>query len=128
MSDFFPYALDWRYAPVFVGLGLRPQRHGVTLSDDGRFRATYGPFGIDTPMSNVTGAHVTRDYRWWTSVGVRASFADDGLTFGTNSRQGVCVHFDDRVRRVIGFQPHSALTVTVDDVDGLVRAIEDRVS
>ena len=51
------------------------------------------------------------------------SFADDGLTFGTNPDRGVCVHFRQRIPRVLGFRPHSALTVTVEDCDGLVAAI-----
>ena len=126
--DFFPYALDWRFAPVWLPLGVRPGRDGVTLTDDGRFRATFGFVRVETPMANVAGAHVTRDYRWWTAVGVRASFADDGVTFGTSTRAGVCVHFRDRVRRIVGFSDHSALTVTVADVEGLARAIEARVS
>ena len=47
---------------------------------------------------------------------LRASGADDGLTFGTNNHAGVCVHFHDRIKRVVGFRDHSALTVTVADV------------
>jgi hypothetical protein len=55
---------------------------------------------------------------------MRLSFADDGLTFGTSTHGGVCVHFDEKVRRVIGFKDHSALTATVDDLEGLVHAID----
>jgi hypothetical protein len=123
MSRFFPYELDPRFALLLRGTGLRPGRHGVTLTDDDRFVATFSFFTVDTPLANVAGAHVTRDYRWWTAVGVRASAADDGLTFGTNNHAGVCVHFHDKVKRVLGFRDHSALTVTVADVDGLVAAL-----
>lgn len=123
MSQFFPYDLDPRFALVLRGVGLRPDRHGVTLTDDGRFRATFGFFRVDTPLDNVAGAHVTTDYRWWTAIGVRGSLADDGLTFGTNARAGVCIHFREKIPRVIGFRDHSALTITVADVDGLTRAL-----
>ena len=58
-------------------------------------------------------------------MGIRLSFADDGLTFGTSTHGGVCVHFDEKVRRVIGSKDHSALTVTVDDLDGLAQAINE---
>ena len=71
----------------------------------------------------MSGAHVTRDYRWWTAIGARLSFVDDGLTFGTTTVAGVCIHFRERVTPVIGLQRHSALTVTVADVDGLVDAL-----
>ena len=119
----FPYRLDYRYAPVWLGAGVLPGRDGVTLTEDGRFRATFGLLRLETPLSNVEGAHITGPYRWWTAVGPRLSFTDDGLTFGTNRERGVCIHFHSRVRRVIGFRDHSALTVTVADADGLVAAL-----
>lgn len=50
--------------------------------------------------------------------------ADDGLTFGTNAKAGVCIHFEPRIHRVIGFRDHSALTVTVADPDTLVAALK----
>jgi hypothetical protein len=123
---FFPYALDSRFTLLLRPLGLRPSRDGVTLTDDGRLLATFGRFRLDTPLDNVDDAHVTGGYRWWTAVGVRLSLADDGLTFGTNARAGVCVHFRDRVRRVVGPRDHSALTVTVADPEGLRRALRER--
>jgi hypothetical protein len=126
VSEFFPYELDPRFALLLRGAGLRPARHGVTLTDDDRFLATFSFFRVDTPLENVAGAHITTDYRWWTAIGVRASLADDGLTFGTNARAGVCVHFHEKVRRVVGIQNHSALTVTVADVEGLTRALDRR--
>jgi hypothetical protein len=59
----------------------------VRIEDD-RFVATFRWFKVETPLANLDGAHVTRDYRWWTAIGARMSFVDDGLTFGTNSRAG----------------------------------------
>jgi hypothetical protein len=119
----FGYAVDRRYLPVLLPFLLRPSRDGVTLTDDGLFEATFGLVRISTARANVMGAHVTRDYRWWTACGVRMSMADDGLTFGTNSRRGVCVHFKDKVRSSLRRSGHSALTVTVADVDGLVAVL-----
>jgi hypothetical protein len=95
----------------------------VTLTDDQRFRATLGFFSIETPLGNVNGAHITTDYRWWTAVGVRLSRADDGLTFGTNRAAGVCVHFAEPVPSKLRKRGHSALTVTVSELDGLVQAL-----
>ena len=51
------------------------------------------------------------------------SRVDDGLTFGTNSHAGVCVHFDHLVPSRLRRSGHSALTVTVADLDGLVQAL-----
>ncbi len=92
MDEHYGYAIDKRYLPVLLPFVLRPSRDGVTLTDDGRLAATFGFFKIATPLLNVTDAHITRNYRWWTSCGVRMSRVDDGLTFGTNHDGGVCIH------------------------------------
>lgn len=123
MSAFFPYRVDRRFLPVLLALGYRPGRDGVTLTEDGRLQARLGWFRLATDLANVDGAHVTRGYRWWTAVGVRLSFSDDGLTFGTNREAGVCIHFVRKVPSVIGRRGHSALTVTVADLEGLTAAL-----
>ena len=74
---------------VFWGVfGVRPATDGVTLTDDGPLRATFGLFKLETPLDNADGAHITRNYRWWTAAGARGSMKDDGLTFGTNANAG----------------------------------------
>jgi len=123
VSQVFRYAIDMRLAPFWLPFGLRPSKDGVTLTDDGRFVATYGFVRIDTPLENVDGAHITTNYRWWTAAGARMSFVDDGLTFGTNAAAGVCVHFATKVPSRLRHTGHSALTVTVADLDGLVAAL-----
>jgi hypothetical protein len=123
MADFFAYAADNRFAPFWLPFGVRPTRDGVTITDDGLLRATFGFVRLETPKTNVTGAHVTRDYRWYTAAGARRSFVDDGLTFGTNNHAGVCIHFRDPVRSPLSRKGHSALTVTVDDVERLVELL-----
>jgi hypothetical protein len=75
---------------------------------------------VETPLTNIDDAHVTRNYRWWTAAGARRSLVDDGLTFGTNRRAGVCVHFRAPVPSPLRRKGHSAITVTVADVDRLV--------
>ena len=93
---------------------------------DGRqFLATFGLVKITTPRWNITGAHITRNYRWWTACGIRMSNVDDGLTFGTNRDGGVCVHFAEKVRSPMRRSGHSALTVTVANLEGLVAELGD---
>ena len=123
MPQHFGYAIDKRYLPVLLPFGLRPGKDGVTLTDDGSFMATLGFFKLATSIANITGAHITRHYRWWTAFGVRASMADDGLSFGTNHDAGVCVHFADKVPSPLRRSGHSALTVTVSDLEGLTAAL-----
>ena len=124
MSDFFPYAIDKKLAVFWVPFGVRPSKDGVTLTDSGRFVATFGLLRLETPLANIDEAHITRGYRWWTAAGARGSLVDDGLTFGTNNAAGVCVHFQEKVRSPLRRSGHSALTVTVADLEGLVRALE----
>lgn len=123
MAAFFPYQVDFRYLPVLVPFGVLPHRDGVRIDDDRRLVATFGWLHLSTDLANVAGAHITRGYRWWTSVGPRLSLVDDGLTFGTNSRAGVCLHFRQKVPSILRPRGHSALTVTVADLDGLVGAL-----
>jgi hypothetical protein len=122
-AQHYGYAIDRRYLPVLLPFLLRPSRDGVTLSADGTFVATFGLVTVRTPRANIAGAHITRDYRWWTAVGIRMSRADDGLTFGTNHDQGLCIHFTEKVPSPLRRRGHSALTVTVADVDGLEQAL-----
>jgi hypothetical protein len=115
---FFPYRFDERWRPLFLTLGVK-RTDGVTITADGRLRATYGWAKVDTPLDNVDHTLVTGPHRWYTAVGLRLSFADDGITFGTNHRRGLCIAFVERIPPVIGLRRHSALWVSVADPEGL---------
>ena len=123
MVEHFGYDIDKRYLPVLLAFLVRPSKDGVTLTDEGTFTATFGLLRVVTPLSNIVGAHLTEHYRWWTAIGARMSFADDGLTFGTNTRAGVCIHFGEKVPSRLRRSGHSALTVTVADTEGLITAL-----
>src|ERR1700693_1729535 len=97
MAEFFAYAVDKRLFPFWRPFGVHPGKDGVTITDAGTLRVTYGFLELETPLTNISGAHVTRNYRWWTAAGARRSPADDGLTFGTNRDAGVCIHFREPV-------------------------------
>lgn len=119
-GTFFPYAEPPGWAGPMLKLQGLGDRDGVAVTED-RFVATFGKIALDVPLDTVRGAHITGPYRWYTSVGIRMSFGDDGLTFGTTPAGGVCVHFEPSAPKVAGFRPsHSALTVSVADQEGLV--------
>ena len=124
MDKVFRYKIDRRFAVLAALFGLRSSKDTVTVTDDGRFVATYGFFRVATGLDNIEKAHITTGYRWWTAIGARMSFVDDGLTFGTNTSGGVCVHFRTNVSGVLRRAHWSALTVTVADLPGLVRAVD----
>jgi hypothetical protein len=120
----FPYDFDRRFRVVWGLFGARPGVDGVTVTDDGRFLATFGRFRVETPTSNIASATATGPYRWWRAVGMRGSAVDSGITFGTTPRGGVCVLFRQPIPQVIPPRPdHEGLTVTVADPTGLVAAL-----
>ncbi|MCU1656800.1 MAG: hypothetical protein JWO57_1456 [Pseudonocardiales bacterium] len=126
MADLFRYEVDKRLAPFWLPFALHPSTDGVTVTDDGKFVAKFGFLKLETPVSNIDGAHVTRDYQWWKAAGARRSLVDDGLTFGTNAHAGVCVHFREPVPSPLRRKGHPALTVTVADPDALVARLDRR--
>ena len=97
------------------------------MHDDGTLVATFGAMRLDTPLENVSQYQVTGPYRWWKAIGPRGSLADHGFTFGSSARGGVCLCFRVWVERrwVRGGRVES-LTVTVEDVQGLARALAER--
>lgn len=121
-ETFFPYQLDKRWALLFKTLGVK-ESDGVRLTKDGQLVATYGRFKVETPVSNIDHTLITTDHRWYSAVGLRLSFADDGLTFGTNHKAGLCIEFVEKIPKVIGTKKHSALWVSVADPEGLATAI-----
>ena len=123
MSEFFAYRFDRRWQPLFITLRVK-DTDGVELTDDGRLVATFGWAKVATPLTNIDHTEVSGPHRWWTAVGLRLSFSDDGITFGTNHQRGLCIAFREKVPKVIGLRDHSALWVSVDDPDGLAAAIE----
>jgi hypothetical protein len=119
----FPYDIDRRWTPLFAVLRVGDD-DAVELTADGHFRASFGRVKVETPVSNVDHTVVTGPHRWWTAVGLRLSFADDGITFGTNHRRGLCIEFREKIPKIIGFKDHSALWVSVADPEGLAAAID----
>ena len=118
----FPYRLDKRWSALFFVLGVG-DKDGVTLTGKGELIATFGRFKVKTTLDNIDHTLVTGPHRWYTAVGLRLSFTDDGLTFGTNHQKGLSIAFVDKIPKVIGFRNHSTLWVSVADPEGLAAAI-----
>jgi len=118
----FPYQLDKRWIGMFKVLGVSDS-DGVELTSDAMLRATYGRLKVETPIANIHHTQISGPHRWWTAVGARLSFADDGLTFGTNHHTGLCIEFIEPIPKVLGFKKHSALWVSVRDPAALAAAI-----
>ena len=123
MTDtFFPYEIDNRWIVMLKALGVGSD-DGVILTEH-ELVATFGRVTLRTPRANVDHTQISGPHRWYTAVGLRLSFSDDGLTMGTNHRRGLCIGFTNKVPKVIGFKDHSALWVSVADPEGLAAALE----
>lgn len=123
MSLHFPYRFDNRWKPLFAALGVR-ETDGVTVTDT-ELIAKYGRFGVATPRENIAGTQVTGPHRWYTAVGLRLSFTDDSITFGTNYKKGLSIEFTTPVRNVIGLRDHSILWASVANPEGLATALAE---
>ena len=121
MSVFFPYQFDKRWKPLFATLGVR-KTDGVTVTDT-ELIATYGRAEVRTPLANIESAVVDGPHRWYTAVGLRLSFTDDSITFGTTHERGVTITFKQKVPKVIVRDGHGSLWVSVADPEGLVAAL-----
>ncbi|WP_086850002.1 hypothetical protein [Amycolatopsis kentuckyensis] len=109
------------FPPVRRFLGPRA---GLELDAAG-LRVRFGPWLVETPLSNLAGAEATGPYRAFRVFGVRLSLADRGLTFGTTTRGGVCLRFREPVRGIDpwGLLRHPGLTVTVSEPELVAEAI-----
>lgn len=122
----FPFAFDPRFRAAALPFGIFPSRAWVEVDGD-RLRARFGLARIETPLTNITCVEVTGPYSWPKVVGgPRLSFADGGITFATNAREGVCVCFQTPVRAGLPGLRHPGLTVTVADTEGLAVLLRDR--
>ncbi len=121
----FEFRFDPAYRRAARPFGITPERAWVEI-DDERLVARYGPWRLETPLSNIKSVAITGPYRFYRTGGpARLGVTDAGLTFASNGERGVLISFRKRVPAIdpLGVIRHPELTVTVADVDGLVGAL-----
>ncbi len=122
----FRFRFDPRYRMAALPFGITDAGAWVRVGPSG-FEARFGPWAVRTPVDNLAGSEVSGPFGFLRTAGsARLSFSDRGLTFATNGDEGLCVRFHEPVRGIdlAGVIRHPGLTVTVADVGGLRRAIE----
>lgn len=119
----FPIRLHRWFWPILLPFGVRPGAAWVRL-EGGRVLVRFGFFRAETPLANIRSWDVTGPYQWWRAWGVRASVGKPELTFGGSAHGGVCLHLREPVR--IARLDVRDLYFTVDDLEGLGRALADR--
>ena len=118
----FPIRLGERSRSFLRLFGVRDGNAFVGVDDD--FDARFGRFRLRTPLSNILSWRIEGPWLWITAIGVRLSIRHRDLTFGGSPRGGVRVDFRDPVR--LGPIQVPALYVTVEDLEGLAAALEER--
>lgn len=120
MAETFDFVFDSRFAPLLRAGGITPQRARLRLDDD-ELHIRFGLFTLRTPRSNITEASLTGPHQPLKAIGIRTSFTDRGLTFGTSVERTVCMQFATPVRiRPFDVAPHPGLTVSVERPHELV--------
>jgi hypothetical protein len=127
--DTFEFAFAERYRPMLRLMGVTPNTALVTVSDE-ELRVRFGSWRLSTTIANIEGHERSGGYQWFKAIGARGSFADKGVTFGTNVDAGVCVRFHEPVASLLpgNVMAHPGMTVTVVDPDGLADALERRLT
>ena len=93
----FPFEFEPRYRRILWLLSVTPARSGVEIGD-GSLRVRFGPWRVQTDVSNIRCAEETGPYQALRAIGPHISMADQGLSFGSTTRGGVCLLFHDPCR------------------------------
>lgn len=125
IAQTFPFQVSPTYAPLLLAWGVTPSRATVEV-DERRLRTRFGFFRVETPTENVTRSTVhDGPFNPLKAIGVRYSFEDGSITFGSNTGPMVEIRFRDPVTiRPPGLTRHRALWVSVADPDALCRVLE----
>jgi len=121
----FPFRFTRSYAIAARLFGITPERCEVVVGD-GMLRARFGPWHVQTALSNITGVQVQGPYAFVKTAGPpHLTFSDRGLTFASNGDRGVFVELREKVPGISPFGPptHPNLTLTVADCEGLAAAL-----
>ncbi len=124
----FAFLFSQRYRRPARAFGVTPERSWVEVGAE-QLSVRFGPWRVQTPVSNVSGTTVTGPYAFLKTAGpAHLALTDRGLTFATNGDRGVCLSFHSPVRGIepFGLLCHPTLTLTVVDIDGLVSALSHR--
>jgi hypothetical protein len=126
----FYVRFDWRHRLAAAVFGVTQGNAFVELTPDsngGSLHASFGFWQLKTPLRNVAAVERSGSYSILKTIGpARLSFSDRGITFAGNDEAGVCIRFAHPVPAIdpLGLVLHPGLTVTVEDGDALVAAIE----
>ena len=115
------FRFDPSYRLAALPFGVTPRTAYVEVAD-ARLRVRFGPWRLETPLSNIKDTQVTDGYSFIKTAGpAHLSFADRGVTFATSPGPGLCVCFHEPVKGIdwVGVLKHPGATMTVEDPEAL---------
>jgi hypothetical protein len=121
----FPFRFARSYAVAARPFGITPDRSEVVVGDR-MLRARFGPWRVETALSNITGVELQGPYAFVKTAGPpHLTFSDHGLTFASNGDRGVFIALREKVPGISPFAwpAHPNITLTVEDCDGLAAAL-----
>ncbi|HEX9711258.1 MAG TPA: hypothetical protein VGB52_01740 [Actinomycetota bacterium] len=120
----FWFGFDDRFRWVLAALGVWPDRAWAQIAG-GLVTARFGRWLLETPVENVAETSISGPYSPLKAIGVRWSFTDGGLTFGTNTERGICLRFGEAVPGGTPFVviTHPGLTLTLEEPELFGNAI-----
>jgi hypothetical protein len=121
----FEFAFEGRYRLPALAFGVTPATAQVNVTDE-EFLVRFGPWRLRTHLANIAGTQISSGYAFYRTAGpAHLSLTDRGVTFATNSREGLCVLFVEPVHAIepTGVLRHPAATVTVADPQALAAAL-----
>lgn len=120
----FFFRFDRPYRWPLAALGIWPDRAWAQIVGD-VLTVRFGSWLVETPIENVASTSITGPYRSFRAIGVRWSFSDGGLTFGTSTERGICIRFHQPVAGGTPFEVirHPGLTLTLEEPELFGNAI-----
>ena len=119
----FPIRVGRRSRPLLRLFVVGPGNAWIDVNDE--LVASFGRYGLRTPMSNVTGYRIEGPWLWITAIGVRMSLRHRDVTFGGSHHGGVRIDFREPVNWLWRLRA-PALYVSADDNDALAAALRGR--
>jgi hypothetical protein len=119
----FPIRVGRRSRPLLRLFGVEAGNAWIDVNDE--LVASFGRYGLRTPMSNVTGYRIEGPWLWITAIGVRMSLRSRDVTFGGSHHGGVRIAFREPVNWFWRLRA-PALYVTADDNDALAAVLRAR--
>ncbi|GAB2776890.1 hypothetical protein GCM10027020_32790 [Nocardioides salsibiostraticola] len=122
MSHRYSFDFDAAYRVAALPFGVTPRTAYVEVDGD-VLRVRFGLWRLETTRDNIEEANLSGDYAFVKTAGpAHLSFSDNGVTFATNGRVGICLKLRQPVKGIdpTGRILHPGVTLTVKDTDGLL--------